>query len=396
MENIKYSTQLIDELDIESVVRILNSDYLTQGPIGFEFESSLAKYCGASYACSCSSATAGLHLAYMALGVGAGSRVWTSPITFAATANAALYCGASISLIDICSNDRNMSIESLEKKLATAQKLDSLPDVVVPVHFSGFPCDMVRIRELADIYNFKILEDASHALGADYFGAGSATNKVGGGQFSDATVFSFHPVKMITTGEGGVVLTNSQKMHEKMKRLRSHGITRDKAKFKNITFKQSEWYYEQHELGFNYRLSDINSALGLSQLGKLHTFVAARREIASFYLENIDRKQFKVPPRNSLIYSSWHLFVIELVTGGLDERDQFINYLKEHGIGANVHYIPLYRLPFHENLMDSSEFFNAEKYFKTCVSIPIHQKMKITDAQYIVDCCNNFGSNHAL
>ena len=373
-----------------AVVNLLKSDFLTQGPIGIEFEDRIANYCDGKFGLACSNATAGLQLAYSALGVGPGSIVWTSPITFAATANAAINCGASVKFIDISATDRNLCINRLAEKLRQASVRGELPDLVVPVHFSGLPCDMQAIYEMSKEFKFKIVEDASHALGASYSTENQEKNKVGNCKFSDATVFSFHPVKMITTGEGGMVLTNNGLVNEKMTELRSHGITRKKQKIKNKQFVNSSWYYEQQALGHNYRLSDLNSALGLSQSYKLDEFVAKRRILANLYLEKLDQKKFKLPMFTSLSKSSWHLFVVEILNSNFSKRENFINYLNEKGIGSNVHYIPVYRMPYHSSGTDRQECPNAEKYFEACVSIPLHHKMNLVDAEYVIETCNNY------
>ena len=324
------------------------------------------------------------------MGVGPGSLVWTSPITFAATANAALNCGASVDFVDISEADRNLCVTDLEKRLKIASVNGQLPDLVVPVHFSGLSCNMNAIYELSKEFNFKIVEDASHALGANYSSTNTEDFKVGNSKYSDATVFSFHPVKMITTGEGGMVLTNNEAIAEKIIALRSHGITRDKAKFETEDFKNSTWYYEQQYLGQNFRLSDLNSALGLSQLMKLNEFVAKRRILANLYLDAIDKTKFKLPENFTLRKSSWHLFVLEILNSSFQKREKFINYLLEKGIGANVHYIPVYRMPYHSSNKNISDWPNAEKYFEACVSIPLHQKMDLSDCEHVVRICNDY------
>ena len=299
---ISYGRQSINQDDIDAVVNVLNSDFLTQGPKVVEFETNLASYCGTRYAKAVSSGTAALHLAYLAIGLKKGDIVWTVPNTFVASANAALYCGAKVDFVDIDINTYNMSVSLLELKLIKAKQDGNLPQLVVPVHFAGQSCEMRQICKLSKEYDFKIIEDASHALGGDYL-----NSKVGSCQYSSMAVFSFHPVKMITTGEGGVIMTNSKFLNEKIELLRSHGITKDETKFNN--YSDGDWYYEQQELGFNYRLTDIQAALGISQLKRLDSFVSRRRDIVKKYFEKLDN--CLLPYQHPDTNSSWHLFVIK-------------------------------------------------------------------------------------
>ena len=349
-----YGKQSIDQSDINEVVNTLQSDFLTQGPKNIEFEEKLTEYCNVKYTKAVCNGTAALHLAYLAVGLKDGDIVWTSPNTFVATANAALYCGAHVDFVDINPKTYNMSVKSLEKKLIQAKKDKKLPKLVVPVHFAGQSCEMEDIWKLAKKYNFKVIEDASHALGGEYKG-----KKVGCCEFSDMTVFSFHPVKMITTGEGGAITTNNKKLDEKINLLRSHGITKDKKKFQNQD--SGEWFYEQQALGFNYRLSDIHAALGVSQLKRLDSFINKRREIARVYLDNL--KGFVLPYQHPDTKSSWHLFVIKT-----SKRDLIYKQLKAHGILPQVHYIPVNMQPFYNK--DPLE--NSGEFYRECLSLPIY------------------------
>ena len=329
---INYGKHSINQSDIDSVVDVLKSDFITQGPKVVEFENDLKKYCNAKYAKVVSNATAALHIAYLAIGIKKGDIVWTSPNTFVSTANAALYCGAEIDFVDIDPKTYNISVEALHKKLLNARLENRLPKLVVPVHFAGQSCEMKDIWKLAKEFNFKIIEDASHALGGEYL-----DNKVGGCQYSDMAVFSFHPVKMITTGEGGAILTNDKKLDKALSLLRTHGITKDADMFLNNS--HGDWYYEQQALGFNYRLSDIQAALGISQLRRIDSFVAKRRKIADYYFNNLDEEL--LPYQHPDTSSSWHLFVIQT-----KNRKKLYNHLKNNGVQTQVHYIPVYSQPF--------------------------------------------------
>lgn len=299
---ISYGKQNISKEDISAVVEVLKSDFLTQGPKIAEFENDLVNYCNVKYAKVVCNGTAALHLAYLSIGLKKNDIVWTTPNTFVATANAALYCGAKVEFIDIDAKTYNLSIKHLKEKLIKAKKENNLPKLVVPVHFAGQSCEMEKIWQLAKKYNFKVVEDACHALGAEYKG-----KKVGSCQYSDAAIFSFHPVKIITTGEGGAVVTNDKSIDEKIKLLRSHGITKDSSKFTNKS--HGGWYYEQQELGFNYRMTDIQAVLGISQLKRLNVFVEKRRIIAKRYNEELEN--VTLPYQHPDTKSSWHLYVIK-------------------------------------------------------------------------------------
>ena len=356
---ISYNRQSINQEDIDAVVEVLKSDFLTQGPKVIEFEKNIASYCDVKYVKTTNNATAALHLAYLAIGLKKNDIVWTSPNTFVATANAAIYCGAIVEFVDIDVGTYNMSIEVLREKLVQAKKENKLPKLVVPVHFSGQSCEMKDIWELSKEYGFKVIEDASHALGGEY-----KNKKVGCCEYSHITVFSFHPVKMITTGEGGAITTNDKDLDEKIKLLRSHGIIRNKEKFKNNN--DGDWYYEQQVLGFNYRLSDIQAALGISQLKRLDSFVLRRREIAKRYFDELNNSV--LPYQHLDTNSSWHLFVIKTK----DRKEVFERLKKHHSsiyFGASLN--ALYKLGIEKgyslvgtNLNGSNAFFVKKDLLK--------------------------------
>lgn len=368
---IYYGKQNITQQDIDAVVDVLKSDFLTQGPKVPQFESDLANYCNTNFAKVMSNATAALHLAYLSLGLGEGDLLWTSPITFVSTANAALYCGAEVDFIDIDPKTFNLSIDSLKNKLKIASKANKIPKIVVPVHFAGQSCEMKEIWSLSREYGFKVVEDASHALGASYL-----NQKVGSCAYSDVAVFSFHPVKMITTGEGGAITTNNEAIAESIELLRTHGITKDSKKYQQKS--HGNWYYEQLALGFNYRLTEIQAALGISQLKRLDKFVAKRREIANFYLENL--KSVYLPFQHPDANSSWHLFVIQS-----HERNKLYKKLLDQGFQSQVHYIPVNSQPYYDR--DTLE--NAASFYNTCLSLPIFFDLESKDCKKIVNIINN-------
>jgi UDP-4-amino-4,6-dideoxy-N-acetyl-beta-L-altrosamine transaminase len=364
---IPYGRQNISESDIEAVVNVLRSDFLTQGPVVPAFENAVTTYCGAEYAVAMNSSTSALHLACLALGLGSGDIVWTTPITFVASANCALYCGASIDFVDIDPLSYNMSIHALKEKLEIAQKTGKMPKIVIPVHLSGQPCDMAEIHALGQQYGFKIIEDASHAIGAKY-----QDGRIGNCQFSDITVFSFHPVKIITTGEGGMALTNNLKLAAHMSRLRSHGITRSPTEMTQIP--DGSWYYQQIELGFNYRLTDIQAALGLSQMQRLDEFVAQRHIIALEYNKLLNDLPVTTPWQSTSSISSYHLYIARFKSkkGGYDRKDVF-ERLRSFGIMVNLHYIPIYRQPYFEAMgFKREDFPEAEAYYREAISLPIY------------------------
>lgn len=384
-EFIPYSTQCIDSNDVDAVVRVLRDDFLTQGPKIDEFEDALKDYFKVKHCVVANSATSALHMSCVALGLGPGDLVLTSPNSFVSSATTSLFCGAEIDFVDICPQTLNMDMDRLEEKLSFLAKKGRLPDVVIPVHFGGLPCDMVKLSALRARYNFKIIEDASHAMGAS--GPGFF---VGDTRFSDLTVFSFHPVKMITTGEGGAVTTNSDALAEKIKLLRSHGITRDPLAFINES--PGQWYYEQKILGFNYRLTDIQAALGISQLGKINNFVSARNEIAERYKSAFKKLNLVVQNVPAGLKSSYHLFVIVLDASSENSRKSLFDHLKTERIGVNVHYIPIHTQPFFQSIGFSwGDFPVAEDIYQRCLSIPIfpHLNCKMQD-RVIKSICNFF------
>lgn len=364
---IPYGRQDINQADIEAVVAVLRSDFLTQGPVIPAFEKAIAGYCGVRHAVAVNSATSALHLACLALGVGKGDVVWTTPITFVASANCALYCGAQVDFVDIDSRTYNMCVERLAEKLVRAEKTGNLPKVVIPVHLCGQPCDMAGIHALSQKYGFKIIEDASHAIGGRYKG-----EPIGNCHYSDITVFSFHPVKIITTGEGGMAVTNDLQLASFMARLRSHGITRDAAEMTHAP--DGPWYYQQIDLGFNYRMTDMQAALGLSQMQRLDSFVAKRHELASRYDEMLINFPLTTPWEHADSYSGLHLYVVRLHTDGaqLNRREVF-ERLRVNGIGVNLHYIPVYRQPYYMSFgFSPSDFPEAERYYAEALSLPLY------------------------
>lgn len=378
---IPYSKQEISRDDIDSVVKVLKSDFITQGSNVLNFEKSIAAYCGADYAIAVNSGTSALHLACLSLGLGSGDILWTSAVTFVASANCGLYCGAEIDFVDISNHDWNIDILALEKKLEQAKKIDKLPKILVVVHYAGKSADMNSIFSLSKKYNFKIIEDACHALGGRI-----EKNIIGSCVKSHITSFSFHPVKSITTGEGGMLTTNDEEIAKKIKLLRSHGITRDKDMM--ISDPKGEWEYQQIELGFNYRLSDIHSALGLSQIKKLDLFVKKRNQIAKFYDENLDRNFLDCQMQDDSIYSSRHLYPIKLKNNS-KSREEIYQKLRNNKIGVNVHYIPVYRQPFYRKFgFKNKDFPVAESFFKGALSIPLYPSLSRKNQDYIVSTIN--------
>jgi UDP-4-amino-4,6-dideoxy-N-acetyl-beta-L-altrosamine transaminase len=363
---IPYGKQSINQDDIDAVADVLKSDFLTQGPRTIEFENDLASYCGSAYAKVVSNGTAALHLAYLAIGLQPGDIVWTTPNTFVATVNAVLYCGATVDFVDIDSQTYNMSVECLTEKLVQAKKENKLPKLVVPVHFAGQSCEMKDIWALSKEYGFKVIEDACHALGGKYL-----ASKVGSCEYSDVAVFSFHPVKMITTGEGGAIMTNDKALNDKIALLRSHGIIKDESQFKNES--DGGWYYEQQALGFNYRLTDMQAALGISQLKRLDSFVSKRRNIAKRYLKEL--KGVTLPYQHPDTDSSWHLFVIQV-----EDRKSTYEHLKIKGIMTQVHYIPVNKQPFY----NQEQLNKSDNFYQHCLSLPIYADLTNKDQSKVV------------
>jgi len=375
---IPYSRQLINRQDIEAVKNVLKSDFLTQGDLNNKFEKKISKKFGSKYTTTFSSGTSALHIACLALGVKKNDMVWTCTNSFVASSNCALYCGASIDLIDIDLENYNLSIDDLKLKLADAKKKKKLPKLVIPVHFAGLPCDMKKIYQLSKKFGFKILEDASHAVGAEYFG-----EKIGNCRYSDITVFSFHPVKIITTAEGGAALTNNIKLENRLKLYKNHGITRNKKNLKNKNLPQ--WYYEQIDLGYNYRLNEIQSALGLSQLTKLNKWIKFRRSVFSIYSKNLKNLPIILPKQTKNFKSSNHLYVIQILNFRNKTRDLLYIFLKKNGVEANLHYIPIHTHPFYKNKgFIETKFPNANLYYKRCLSLPMHAGLKNKDLQKVI------------
>lgn len=372
---IPYGHQCIEEDDIQAVVEVLRSDFLTQGPKVREFEDALAKYCGAKYAVSFSSGTAALHGAYFAMGIGDGDEVITSPITFLATANAALFLGARPVFVDIEGDSGNIDAELVEPVITSKTK------AIVPVHFAGHPAELERIAGIAGEHSLIVVEDACHALGAKY-----QSTTIGDCRYSDMAVFSFHPVKSITTGEGGAVLTNDKEYHERLVMFRHHGITKDKSAFVNKDEGAGQWYYEMQHLGYNYRLTDIQCALGISQLKKLDIFIQRRREIADMYARAFrDNPFFDLPREKSGVKSAWHLYPIRLKDEHKDFKAKIFMRLREKGLGVQVHYIPVYLQPYYQQLgYKKGLCLNVEDFYERQISIPIYQTMSDEDVEYVI------------
>ena len=379
-EQIPYGRQDINEADIEAVISVLKSDFLTQGPVVPAFEHLVAQACGAEYAVAVNSATSALHLACLALGVGNGDIVWTSPITFVASANCALYCGAVIDFVDIDPATYNLSINGLAKKLAQAQKTNRLPKAIIPVHLCGQSCDMAGIYALSQEYGFKIIEDASHAIGGKY-----KSNPIGDCQFSDITIFSFHPVKIITTGEGGMALTNQAQLAESLALLRSHGITREPGRMTHEP--DGPWYYQQIELGYNYRMTDIQAALGMSQMARLDNFVARRHELADRYDDLLANLPVITPWQHPDSYSARHLYPIRLKLPEINaSHRQVFEYLRSHGVGVNLHYIPVHTQPYYRRLgFRYGDFPAAESYYAEAITLPMYSTLSDKQLEHVVE-----------
>ncbi len=380
---IPYSRQLIDNRDIRNISRTLKKDLVTTGPKIEQFETKIKKFVGAKYAVAVNSATSALHVACIALNLKSGDWLWTSPISFVASANCGLYCGAKIDFVDIDEKSNNISVEKLKKKLIKAKTKKKLPKIVVIVNLAGLPCDLYEIKKLSKIYGFKILEDSSHALGAKYNG-----KRIGNGKLSDVSVFSFHPVKIITTLEGGVATTNDIKLYKKMQMLRSHGITREKKMFKNRV--SGHWYYEQHLLGYNYRMNDVEATLGISQLQKINKFFIKRKKIKKFYDKELRKLPLILPENKRNKISSLHLYIIRLKNSSIYFRNEIIRKLRKKGIGVNIHYIPIHFQPYFRSLgFKKGMFPESEKYYKTAISLPIHPGLKKSDLIKILKVLKN-------
>ncbi|CAK2707700.1 Spore coat protein [Vibrio crassostreae] len=367
---IPYGKQDISQQDIDNVVDVLKSDFLTQGPQVPAFEKALTEHTGAQYALAVNSATSALHIACLALGLGEGDWLWTTPVTFVASANCGLYCGAKVDFVDINSATYNMCPKKLEQKLITAKATGTLPKVVVPVHLCGQPCDMESIAKLAKEYGFKVIEDASHAIGGQYH-----EQPIGNCKYSDITVFSFHPVKIVTTAEGGAALTNQKELADKMALLRSHGITRDPEMMTEAS--HGGWYYQQVDLGFNYRMTELQAALGVTQMQRLDEFVAARHMLSKRYNQMLSELPLVLPYQLENTYSGLHLFVIRLK---LDEisltHKQVFDALRENGIGVNLHYIPVHTQPYYQAMgYSEGNFPESERYYQEAISLPMFHGM---------------------
>lgn len=376
---IPYGRQQIDQSDIDAVVAVLRSDWLTQGPAIEAFEQAVALRCDARYAVAVCNATAALHLGCLAAGLGPGDWLWTSPNTFVASANCARYCGAQVDFVDIDPVTWNLDVDRLAAKLAQAKALNRLPKVLVPVAFSGQSCDMAAIRRLADSYGMLIIEDASHAVGASYQG-----RPVGCGDYADMTVFSFHPVKIITSGEGGMLLTNSAQLQQRLCRLRSHGISRDPAQMDEPS--HGPWYYQQLELGFNYRMTDIQAALGLSQLARLDGFLQRRRQLVERYDVLLQDLPLRLPGRQVDAESAWHLYVVRLQLGQIRlTQRQVFEALRAAGIGVNLHYIPVHLQPYYRDLgFCLGEFPAAEAYYAEALTLPLYAGMLDAEQDQVI------------
>jgi len=375
---IPYTRQSISEDDIDAVAKVLRSDFITQGPIVNQFEKAVANYCSAQYAIAVSSGTAALHLACLALDISAGDIVWTSPNTFVASANCALYCGATIDFVDLNPRTYNISIDGLKVKLQNAELQGNLPKLLIIVHFAGQSAEMKEIKALSEQYGFAIIEDAAHALGGEYLG-----QKIGSCLYSDMTIFSFHPAKMITTGEGGMVLTNKPELADKIKRLSTHGITKDQNLMAGDS--HGEWYYQQLELGFNYRITDIQAALGLSQLPRLDEFVKKRRQLAQFYNKQLEGLDLTIPWQHPDSNSSWHLYVVRLNLEKIN-KDRKIVYesMRKADIGVHVHYIPVHTQPYYQQLgFKEGDFPDSEKYYCEALTLPLYVDLTEQQITYI-------------
>ncbi|MCI2807807.1 UDP-4-amino-4,6-dideoxy-N-acetyl-beta-L-altrosamine transaminase [Eoetvoesiella caeni] len=377
---IPYGRQEITQTDIDAVVAVLQSDFLTQGPQVPLFEDAVAAYCGARYAVAVNSATSALHIACMALGLGHGDTLWTTPITFVASANCALYCGAQVDFVDIDPITYNLCPVALERKLLLAEQQGRLPKVVVPVHLCGQPCDMEAIFALSQRFGFSIIEDASHAIGGKYKG-----EPIGSGRYSDVTVFSFHPVKIITSAEGGMALTNNAQLAQRMDLLRSHGVTRNP----DLMTQESDgpWYYQQVDLGYNYRMTELQGALGLSQLNRLDQYVSTRHELAHRYDELLADLPLTTPWQHPDGYSGLHLYVIRLHLDAFKRSHrQIFESLRGHGIGVNLHYIPVHTQPYYKHLgFKEGQFPEAERYYAEAISLPMYATLTALQQDVVVN-----------
>jgi len=369
---IPYGKQDIDQADIDAVSNVLRSDFLTQGPQVPIFERKVSKYCGAKYGVAVNSATSALHIACLSLGLGEGDWLWTSPNSFVASANCAWYCNARVDFVDIDPKTYNLSVDALEEKLIRAELEGRLPKILIPVHFAGQSCNMRRLHFLSQKYGFKIIEDASHAIGGKYLG-----ESIGGCKYSDITVFSFHPVKIITTAEGGLATTNDRTLAKHMQLLRSHGITRDPDLM--ICAPDEAWYYQQTDLGFNYRMTDLQAALGISQMDRLDSFIKKRHDLQRRYDAILKDMPVILPYQDKEGYSALHLYPIQIDLSSVKKnRKKIFDELRQAGIGVNVHYIPIYSHPYYQSIgFKKRDFYNMENYYRQAISIPMFHSMTI-------------------
>ena len=376
---IPYGKQDINQTDIDSVVNVLQSDFLTQGPQVPLFEKTVSNYCGAEYGVAVNSATSALHIACLALGLGKDDYLWTSPNTFVASANCGLYCGAKVDFVDIDPLTYNLSSEDLEKKLIQAKNDNKLPKIVIPVHFSGQSCNMKKIHLLSQEYNFKIIEDASHAIGGKYL-----DQPIGGCQYSDITVFSFHPVKIITTAEGGLATTNNKELLGRMQLFRSHGVTRDPELMTKEA--EGEWYYQQVDLGFNYRMTELQAALGVSQMNRLDEFIVNRHVLQKRYDQLLSDLPVITPHQSNFSYSALHLYPIQIDTKKTNKnRSKIFDALRLNNIGVNVHYIPVHMQPYYEKMgFEFGDFPTAESYYSNTISLPMFSKLSFNSQDMII------------
>jgi len=375
---IPYGRQTISDADIESVVQVLRSDFLTQGPQVPAFEEAVSRHVGAPHAVAVNSATSALHIACLALDLGPGDWLWTSPNSFVASANCALYCDAQVDFVDIDPRTYNICPQALSKKLFEAKKAGRLPKVVVSVHFAGQSCDMEAIAVLAREYGFKVIEDASHAIGGRWRGS-----YIGGCQHSDITVFSFHPVKIITTAEGGLLTTRDDRIAQRLEDLRSHGITRDAARLQRQD--QGAWYYEQQSIGFNYRMTELQAALGVSQMIELDRFVARRHELVVRYEQGLAGLPLVKPWQHPDSYSAFHLYVVQVANGGPHNRRVLFDALRSVGILVNVHYIPIHLQPHYSSMgFKEGDFPTAESYYDSAISLPLYAGLTESDQDYVI------------
>lgn len=374
---IPYGRQDIIQTDIDAVTAVLKSDFLTQGPVVPLFEEAVANIAGAKHGVATNSATSALHVACLAIGLQTGDILWTSPITFVASANCGLYCGATVGFVDIDPDTFNMCPDRLAEKLTVAARNNALPKVIIPVHMCGQSCDMRRIHELAQSYGISIIEDASHAIGGTYIG-----QPIGSCIYSDITVFSFHPVKIVTSAEGGVAVTNNPVLAERMQQLRSHGITRDPTQMTQTP--DGPWYYQQISLGYNYRITEMQAALGLSQLERLHKYVYRRHELAGIYDQALIDRPILLPKQRAYGHSAYHLYVIRMKAQHV--RNVVFETLRAKGVGVNVHYIPVHLQPYYRNLgFSNGDFPVAEQYYDTAISLPLFPSMTAGDQNSVIE-----------